>query len=83
MDPCWCFRFLLVIDMLSLRTVGSWVTRSPRRPRCLPEVRVFPKGNVVISKRDLGVSHIPGSQWSWAPDGNEVGGRRTPGTGGP
>eukprot|EP00438_Fugacium_kawagutii_P001402 Skav209320 [mRNA] locus=scaffold994:656800:666139:- [translate_table: standard] len=36
------------------------------------EVRVFPKGNVVISKRDLGVSHIPGSEWSWAPDGNEA-----------
>lgn len=45
------------------------MTISPQRP----EVRVFPKGNVVISKRDLGVSHIPGSQWSWAPDGNEVG----------
>ena len=30
-------------------------------------------GDVEVSKRDLGVAHIPGSLWSWAPDGAEVG----------
>eukprot|EP00434_Breviolum_minutum_P039092 symbB.v1.2.034698.t1/scaffold4519.1/size87652/1 len=38
----------------------------------LVKVRVLPDGSIVVSKRDLGVSHIPGSLWSWAPDGNEV-----------
>ena len=38
------------------------------------EVRVFPDGSIVVRKRDLGVSHIPGSLWSWAPDGNEAAG---------
>lgn len=36
------------------------------------KVRILPDGSVVVSKRDLGTAHIPGSTWSWAPDGGEV-----------
>ena len=40
--------------------------------RC--QLRILPDGSAVVSKRDLTTSHIPGSTWSWAPDGGEVGG---------
>ncbi|CAJ1428354.1 unnamed protein product, partial [Effrenium voratum] len=36
------------------------------------QVRLHPDGSIVIAKRDLGVSHLPGSLWSWAPDGDTV-----------
>ena len=45
-----------------------------RRIELQREVKVRVRnGDVEVSKRDLGVAHIPGSLWSWAPDGAEVG----------
>ncbi|CAK9065034.1 unnamed protein product [Durusdinium trenchii] len=51
---------------------SNWLPTGPKASMSSTQVRVSPDGSIVVSKRDLGVAHIPGSLWSWAPDGNEV-----------